>query len=245
MKQNVYDDPTFFDGYGSLPRSRSGLAEANEWPTFAGMLPPLAGLGVLDLGCGYGWHCRYLREHGARSVLGIDLSEKMLAEARRRTNDPAIEYRRAAIEDLDAAAGSFDLVISSLALHYVADYPAACRKVATMLRAGGTFAFSTEHPMLTARAEQDWFSDPDGRRLHWPVDEYHETGARTVRWLGAEVVKYHRTIEVLFDGLVRAGLQVDRIAEPSPSPDEIARRPAWRDERRRPLFLLMRATKPA
>ena len=54
---------------------------------------------VLDLGCGYGWHCRYFAENGASRVLGIDLSERMLAEARSRANPPAIEYRRAAMEE--------------------------------------------------------------------------------------------------------------------------------------------------
>lgn len=89
MKQNKYDDPTFFANYSQMARSIGGLEAAGEWPAFRAMLPTLQNKNVLDLGCGFGWHCRYAREQGARWVLGIDLSEKMIARARESTNDAA------------------------------------------------------------------------------------------------------------------------------------------------------------
>ena len=52
-----YDDPAFFDKYAQMERSRNGLASAGEWPTLEAMLPDFSGKRVLDLGCGYGWHC--------------------------------------------------------------------------------------------------------------------------------------------------------------------------------------------
>jgi cyclopropane fatty-acyl-phospholipid synthase-like methyltransferase len=52
------------------------------------MLPDLKGKRVLDLGCGFGWHCRYAVEQGAKSVIGIDISERMLNEARKKTESP-------------------------------------------------------------------------------------------------------------------------------------------------------------
>ena len=82
MKQNKYDDPAFFANYSQMARSIGGLDEAGEWPAFRALLPTLAGKTVLDLGCGFGWHCRYAREQRARWVVGVDLSEKMLARAR-------------------------------------------------------------------------------------------------------------------------------------------------------------------
>ena len=94
-----------------------GLDAAGEWPAFKSLLPDMSGKSVLDLGCGFGWHCLYAREHGANRVLGIDLSEKMLQRTRAKTKDSRIEYRRSAIEDLEFDAGQFDFVISSLALH--------------------------------------------------------------------------------------------------------------------------------
>lgn len=82
MTQNIYDDPGFFEAYGRLPRSRQGLEGAPEWPALQRLLPPIDAREVLDLGCGLGWFSRWAADSGARSVLGIDLSERMLADAR-------------------------------------------------------------------------------------------------------------------------------------------------------------------
>jgi cyclopropane fatty-acyl-phospholipid synthase-like methyltransferase len=62
MKQNKYDDPEFFTSYSKMPRSIDGLAEAGEWHAFRSLLPDLRDKRLLDLGCGFGWHCRYARE---------------------------------------------------------------------------------------------------------------------------------------------------------------------------------------
>src|SRR5260370_39980206 len=109
--------------------SIGGLDEGSEWPAFRALLPELRDKNVLDLGCGFGWHCRYAREQQARSVVGVDLSEKMIARARESTNDSAIEYRQLAIEDSDFRAEEFHAVLSSLALHYATRLDIFCGKV--------------------------------------------------------------------------------------------------------------------
>ena len=177
MRQNNYDDPACFANYSQMARSSGGLEAAGEWPAFRELLLALREKNVLDLGCGFGWHCRYACHQQARSVVGVDLSEKMLARARASTNDAAIADRRLTIEDLDFSAGAFDVVLSSLALHYVEHFDLLCRKVHSCLVAGGPFVLSVEHPVFTARASQDWYYGQHGERLHWPVDHYQEEGA--------------------------------------------------------------------
>jgi 2-polyprenyl-3-methyl-5-hydroxy-6-metoxy-1,4-benzoquinol methylase len=118
MKQNKYDDPNFFERYSAMSRSVEGLSAAGEWYVLREMLPDLRDKRVLDLGCGFGWHYRYAREQQARHVVGVDLSENMLTRAQEMTNDAPIEYRQMAIEDMEFAPESFDVVLSSLAFHY-------------------------------------------------------------------------------------------------------------------------------
>jgi 2-polyprenyl-3-methyl-5-hydroxy-6-metoxy-1,4-benzoquinol methylase len=105
VTQNIYDNPEFFARYSQLRRSREGLDGMPEWPTLQAMLPELKGLRVVDLGCGFGWFCRWARQQGAASVLGLDLSENMLARARETTRDPAISYRQADLETPDPGSG--------------------------------------------------------------------------------------------------------------------------------------------
>ncbi len=243
MKQNKYDDPEFFAKYSEMPRSIHGLEGAGEWPAFRTLLPDLRDKCVLDLGCGFGWHCRYARQQGARSVLGVELSEKMLARANATTHHSAIEYRRCAIEDLELPAGQFDLVLSSLALHYVEPFDSVCRNVYRWLKSGGRFVFSVEHPMFTALAAQQWCLGPAGERLHWPVDRYQEEGPRHTQWLGEAVLKYHRTTATYVTALIDDGFRLTRLLEPEPTQAMLADHPDWKDERRRPMLLLLAALK--
>src|SRR6516225_6755637 len=178
MTQNIYDDEEFFAGYSRLRRSVEGLDGAPEWPALRALLPNLSGLKVLDLGCGFGWFCRWARQQGAAYVLGIDVSEKMLARARGEGDDPAITYRNADMEKLDLPANSFNLVYSSLALHYVGNLNGLMLQVDRSLVRGGRLVFSVEHPIFTATSEPNWSPNAAGRNI-WPVDGYLDEGPRS------------------------------------------------------------------
>jgi SAM-dependent methyltransferase len=243
--QNIYDDPEFFAGYARLPRSELGLRAVFEWPAFERLLPAsLRGMRVLDLGCGLGYFAREARKRGAREVIGVDLSDRMLQEARARTDDAGIVYLRAELEAFEPERAAFDLAVSSLALHYVADYPRVVRGVAECLVPGGRFAFSVEHPIYTALGTAEWHTGPDGAALHWPVDRYRDEGERRTRWFVDGVVKYHRTIETYVNVLLDNGLVLARLEEPEAEGALLAERPALREERRRPPFLLLAADRP-
>ncbi|MBV8813848.1 MAG: class I SAM-dependent methyltransferase [Verrucomicrobia bacterium] len=241
MKQNKYDEPEFFAEYSRLPRSIHGLAAGLEWTTFQGLLPDLHDQRVLDLGCGFGWHCRYAREQGARTIVGVDISERMLEHARVTTRGSGIEYCRCAIEDINFSANEFDIVISSLALHYVEAFDLVCRKVYHCLASNSLFVFSVEHPIFTALPAQDWYYGPTGERLHWPVDNYQEEGRRQTNWLTDDVIKYHRTLATYVNTVIESGFWIKRLEEPKPAPELTD--PGEKDELRRPLFLVIAAVK--
>ncbi|WP_308755046.1 class I SAM-dependent methyltransferase [uncultured Anaerotruncus sp.] len=240
MKENKYDDDRFFQKYGEMYRSRKGLDGAGEWPALRKLLPDFAGRRVLDLGCGYGWHCVWAAEQGAAEVVGTDISHKMLEVAREKTAAPAVRYECAAMEDLDYPEGRFDVALSSLAFHYVADWPALVKKIRRWLVPGGDFVFSVEHPVFTAQGAQDWYYGPDGEILHFPVDSYYYEGEREAVFLGEKVIKYHRTLTTYVNTLLEEGFSVRRLVEPQP-PEEMLDLPGMRDELRRPMMLLVSA----
>jgi SAM-dependent methyltransferase len=243
MPQNVYDDPEFYVGYERLRRTGTGLNAILEQPALWTLLPAsLEGMRVLDLGCGFGDFARKARSLGARAVVGIDVSKRMLARATELTQDTGISYRRASVEHLDGDGEPFDLVVSSLVLHYVQDYPAAVARVARLLVPGGRFVFSVEHPICTARPEQQWVRDTGGQALFWPVDTYRPEGERRTRWFVEGVVKYHRTIETYVNELIRSGFTLRCLLEPEPVAGPGAERVPELDlHRRRPPFLLLAA----
>ena len=239
MTQNVYDQPAFFDAYSRMRRSVEGLDGAAEWPAMRALLPQMAGLSVIDLGCGYGWFCRWAREHGAARVLGLDVSERMLDRARQATSDPAIAYERADLETFVPREGGYDLAYSSLAFHYVADARRLYQQIRRGLAAGGHLVFSTEHPIYMAPSRPGWITQ-NGVRT-WPVDGYLVEGPRTTDWLGARVVKHHRTIGTTVGLLIEAGFTIEHVEEFRPTPEQIAARPEFADEVQRPMFLIIRA----
>ena len=240
MAQNIYDKPEFFTGYSQLGRSLHGLAGAAEWPAIRAMLPDLRDLRVVDLGCGFGWFARWARENGAAQVLGLDLSEKMIARARQETEAPSVEYKIADLEHLVLPEASFDFAYSSLAFHYIEDFDRLVRTIHSSLLPGSHFVFTIEHPVYMAPTNPGWSTDAEGRRI-WPLDRYSAEGKRVTDWLAKGVVKYHRTLGTTLNTLISAGFSIRRVQEWSPTAAEIARNPDLAEEVDRPMMMLVAA----
>lgn len=243
--QNIYDDPDFFAGYSTLDRFGAGWERAGERADLLGLFPKVDGLRVLDLGCGAGQLARYLATEGASEVIGVDISERMLTLARTQWAHPRVTYQLEAIENAAFPPARFDLVVSSLAFHYVEDYAGLVSRIAGWLTPGGVLVYSTEHPIYTARLPGDgWVLDGAGRRTRWGLDNYSDEGPREESWFVPGVQKVHRTFSTFINGLLDAGLVVERVVEPVAGEEWLRDHPQHLDERRRPTFLLVRALKP-
>ena len=240
MAQNIYDDEEFFAGYSGLRRSVEGLDGAAEWPSLRAMLPDMRGLKVLDLGCGFGWFCRWAREQGAATVLGVDISERMLERAATSTPDPAISYARGDLDTFEPPPAAFDLVYSSLAFHYIADLERLVAAIHRSLLPGGSLVFSQEHSMYTAPAQPSWLVDAAGRKS-WPINGYLCEGPRSTDWLTRGVIKHHRALATTINTLLQCGFTLRRVEEWGPTDAEIEARPQLAEERERPTFLLVSA----
>src|SRR5919202_1333673 len=240
MSQNVYDDPGFFGEYAQLDRSVRGLDGAPEWPSLRALLPPVRGLRVVDLGCGFGWFSRWAAEQGAASVLGVDLSERMLERAVAETRDERVTYRRADLADLELPPAAFDVAYSSLTLHYLPEVGPLLAGVRRALVPGGVLVASVEHPVFTAPSRPGFVPGPDGRPV-WQLDGYLTPGPRTTDWLAPGVVKHHRTVAGYVGALLHAGFTLTGLEEWGPTDEELTEHPDWAGERERPLFLLVSA----
>lgn len=240
MTQNIYDRPDFFEGYSRLDRSVRGLDGAPEWPALRALLPDLRDRRVVDLGCGFGWFCRWAREQGAAEVLGLDVSENMLDRAR--GSGGGVEYQRADLETLELSAGRYDLAYSSLTLHYLERLPELFATVCRALVPGGQFVFSAEHPIYTAPSRPGFIRDDEGRRI-WPVNQYAVQGPRITDWLAPGVRKQHRTVGTYLNLLIQTGFVIAHVEEWAPTDAQLAAQPALEDERERPMLLLVSATR--
>jgi len=240
MAQNIYDDPDFFRGYSGLPRSAEGLSAAAEWPWMQALLPPLDGARVVDLGCGFGYFCRWAVSHGAIAVHGIDLSQNMLGAAAAATDDARITYERQDLDALTLPLAAYELAYSSLTMHYLTQLDQFLATVAAALVPGGAFVCSVEHPLYTAPTSPAFVADAAGHAT-WPLDRYLDESPRTTDWLAPGVVKQHRTIATYVTAMLRAGLTLTAIDEWGPTPEQIAEHPDWSLERERPPFLLLAA----
>lgn len=239
---NEYDNEIFFRQYAKMPRSQKGLSAAGEWHMLYPLFPSLQGKTVLDLGCGYGWHCAFAAEQGAVQVLGLDLSRKMIEEARKRNAEKQIEYRICGIEEYEYPENMWDCVVSNLALHYIENIEKTFQQIHKTLKPGGVFLFNMEHPVFTAGVRQDWIYAEDGKPQYWPVDNYFVPGERNTRFLGCNVVKQHHTFTQILMGLLNNGFELEAVKEAEP-PEEMMDIPGMKDELRRPMMLLVRAVK--
>ena len=242
--QNIYDDETFFAGYSKIRENKNNANELFEKPALFSLLPPLEGKAVIDLGCGYGEHCMEYVKRGAASVVGIDISEKMLAVAKSKNSHPKITYLRMPMEDVSSIGGKYDVVTSSLAIHYVEDYQKLVCDIHELLNDNGMLVFSQEHPLNTCFSDGDrWTRDENGRKLFANIANYGVEKEWESTWFIEHIKKYHRTCSTVINTLIDNGFVIERIIEPTPTAELLEAHPEQYDLLHKPDFLLVKARK--
>jgi len=245
--QNIYDNETFFECYKEL-RSKPGAAnDTEEKPALFSLMPPLNGLTVLDLGCGFGENCEAFFKMGASQVIGVDISEKMLEVAKK--DYSSATYLRGDMNDLSflietqELPRSYDLIVSSLAIHYIKDVKKLFSQIYSLLNNGGYFIFSQEHPLTTAPiCGVSWEKNGEIATCY-KLSDYGRSGERKVTWFVDGVIKYHRTFTELFEAITEAGFTVTKLYEPFPGEEDIKVSPKRANNLHKPNFLLIKAEK--
>ncbi|QIW16672.1 hypothetical protein A4G20_10210 [Pasteurellaceae bacterium RH1A] len=249
MKTSIYDNPIFFESYLKLRTNPISLNEIVEKPTMFSLLPSLEGKRLLDLGCGAGGHLQTYLKQGASFVAGLDLSAQMLQEAEREFanlgfNPTAYSLHQLPMEALlELPHSEFDVITSSFAFHYVADFPKLLADIKAKLKPQGWLIFSQEHPIVTCHKEEDgdrWEKGVNKAQRAYRLRSYREEGERRRNWFQQGFKTYHRTTATLLNQLIAAGFVIEQVEEPM-----LANQPEWHDEFKdlahRPVLLFVKA----
>ncbi|MEK4425494.1 class I SAM-dependent methyltransferase [Solibacillus sp. FSL K6-1523] len=244
MKQNIYDNNTFFSKYQEIRARENNYNNLLEQPNFFTLLPTLKNKTVLDIGCGVGDFAAYCISQGAKNVTGIDISSNMITKAKKHHIHQGLYFEQVAFEDMEVPNGTIDFISSSLAFHYIADFQLLIKNISTALCEGGILLFSLEHPIVTAnKGKESWVTNEEGNLLHFAIDNYQNEGLRTQNWLVDNVIMYHRTLSTILNTLIENGLQIEKVIEPIPTEEALYSLPSLSKEFRRPTFLIIRAKK--
>ncbi|MBX3580669.1 MAG: class I SAM-dependent methyltransferase [Rhizobiaceae bacterium] len=187
---------------------------------------------ALDVGCGEGRFCRMMAQRGIACV-GIDPTEALLAEARRR--DPDGRYRFGYAEELPFGDAEFDLVVSYLSLIDIRDAGRAISEMSRVLRPGGTLLIANLNSFITAASPDGWHECADGE-TRYCFDNYMDERADWVSWRGIRIENWHRPLSTYMKLLLGQGLSLRWFDEPEPIGGDEARRTRYR---RAPYFHVM------
>ena len=243
--QNIFDNEQFFTGYQKLRQNEQNANDLIIDPALEKLLPDLTGKTVLDLGCGDGKHCADFVARGAKGVVGLDISEKMLQIAQTENANDAIRYRNMSMTDLALLQETFDLIYSNMAFHYIEDFTAFAKTLFAVLNPGGRLLFAQEHPVITATVDGKGHFNKSlsGKKLSYVFSDYGRPGERVTRWFVDGVVKYHRRVSDIVNALIDSGFVIERVEEPLPEKRVIEQFPAYADEMIKPTFLIVKARK--
>ena len=178
----------------------------------AGLLGPVTGRQVLEIGCGAAMCARWLTTQGAR-VTAMDLSAGMLRHARAGAESTGVTVPlvQADAEALPFADGAFDLACSAFgAVPFVADSGRVMAEVARVLRPGGRWVFAVTHPLRWVFPD-----DPGSDGLVAQTPYFDRTPYIEVDGTGeATYVEHHRTLGDRIREIVAAGLVLTDLVEP-------------------------------
>lgn len=204
-----------------------------ERPAMTELLPDaLDGLTVLDAGCAGGWYTEYLIRMGAE-VTAIDISPDMAEATRRRTQGKAKVHCCDLSEPLPFSDDTFDLILSSLTLHYLKNWEEPFSEFVRILKPGGVFLYSVHHPMMDLSLSQ--------------TKAYFLTELLTDQWnKGGQTIDvqfYRRPLQDIFN-VTSKYFSVEGIREPVPVEDmKKVSLDAYERLMKKPAFLIVKAAK--
>ncbi|MBO8160155.1 MAG: class I SAM-dependent methyltransferase [Thermosipho sp. (in: Bacteria)] len=174
-----------------------------ERPAMIKAIGKVRGLTVLDAGCGAGFYTKWLADNGAKEVIGIDFSKNMIEAAKRRAGNKAKIIETDLNKKLPFENNYFDMIISSLTLHYVRNIATTLKEFNRVLKQNGKLIFSIHHPLMTY--------------LHFQIENYFDEVLLEDKINKIPVYFYHRSFTTIFKALNENGFLVEDLLEPKPT----------------------------
>lgn len=240
---NIYDNPSFFEGYKYKRNHHLSYNEIVEMPEMKRLMPDLLGMKILDVGCGMGNLITYMLTHSPNHITGVEQSKNMIDESREKFKEKPVtlyhkEFMSFKIDE------TFDIIVSSLVFHYIEDFKKCCQKLNQLLKREGTLLFTMEHPIQTATMDLE-VKKEDKNGIYLRMEHYFDESIRSANWIGQDVFKYHHTIETIFNSLINSGFEIECVKDLGQS-EEVFK---YYDEERInklkqfPSFILVKARK--
>lgn len=242
---SLYDDDEFFTNYYELRQDANNYNDNIEQPIMHTLIGNCSELNVLDIGCGYGNTCLWMKNTGAKRVRGIDISTRMIDYAKKHNAADGIVYNVLGAEEINQIDEKFDLIVSSLAFHYIKNFDKLIADISAHLHTGGRLVFSMEHPVYTACMVGGslWLTDENNCKTAFLLDHYGIEGVRNVVWLNTPITKYHRKTSTIINILLKYKFRLTEIEEPSPTKAMMQTNERTRQELHRPAYLIIAAKK--
>lgn len=223
-----------------------------EKPAMYKLVPDLEGKTVISLGCGSGEDCNFLKKHGARKVVGIDISENIIEIAA--SSYPDCTFKVMDMENLDFPDGTFDFAYSSLAIHYIEDWHHVFKEAYRILKPGTNFLFSCEHPVASSMVT----TQNDGNVKIKQISRKRDKKAGTVEIIGDyltrrtsginddwAVTTWHKPISEIASEATDEGFLIASICEPKPLEKMNEIRPTtYQTLNKIPHFIIFKLLKP-
>ncbi|MGM0883762.1 MAG: class I SAM-dependent methyltransferase [Bacillota bacterium] len=222
--------------------TKSGHNAYYERPAMMKLMPSdMNRLAVLDAGCAAGWYTEQFIRLGAQ-VTAVDLSPEMVGACKRRIGNKAEVFTCDLTGPLPFKNETFNLIVSSLTLHYIDDWVPTFHEFHRVMKPGGNLIFSVHHPFMDFKH----FDRPDyfAHELLTELWNKKESGP-------VEVTFFRRSLQEILN-VTTEQFTIDRIVEPQPiidfndSPEAIEWYKRWFDHlTTNPHFLIVKARKNA
>ncbi|MEI4828591.1 class I SAM-dependent methyltransferase [Bacillus sp. FJAT-53711] len=204
-----------------------------ERPAMMNQFPDnLRGMKVLDAGCAAGWYTEQFLNRGA-DVTAIDVSSEMVAATKRRVGEKAEVYQLDFENTLPFADCTYDSIVSSLALHYLADWERTFAEFVRILKPNGTFLFSVHHPAMDIHLSE--------KKEYFKRELLHDKWKKSGKYV--DMYFYRRPLQDIINETIRH-FEIEKIVEPIPT-EELKRNYSSSYEKlmKQPNFLIIKAKK--